>query len=51
MKSMLTFHHGCHRSGNGQGKKILQGRGKVSEFHFKSGKIEIFGRSQGEMKF
>ena len=24
-------------------EKILQGQGKVREFHFKSGKIEIFG--------
>ena len=27
---------------------FLQGQGKVREFHFKSGKIEIFERSQGK---
>ena len=39
----------------GQGKvrekKILQGQGKVREFHFKSGKIYIFKKSQGKVKF
>lgn len=39
--------HGCHRSGNDQGKKIPQGQGKVCEFHFKSGKIEIFSKKSG----
>ena len=43
--------YGCHRSGDDQGKKILQGQGKDREFHFKSGKTEIFRRSQGEMRF
>ena len=43
--------HGCHRSGNSQGKKILQGQGKVREFHFESGKIYIFEKSQGKVKF
>ena len=33
-----------------KGKKILQGKGKVREFHFSSGKIYIFGISQGKMK-
>ena len=32
-----------------KGKKILQGKGKVGEFHL-SGKIYIFGISQGKMK-
>ena len=32
-------------------KKILQGQGKVREFHFKSGKIYIFEKSQGKVKF
>ena len=31
-------------------EKILQGKGKGREFHFLSGKIYIFGISQGEMK-
>ena len=39
----------------GQGKvrekKILQGQGKVREFHFESGKIYIFEKSQGKVKF
>ena len=43
--------HGCHRSGNSQGKKTLQGQGKVREFHFESGKIYIFEKSQGKVKF
>ena len=30
---------GCHRSGNGQGKKILKGQRKVGEFYFESGKF------------
>ena len=47
----VDIYHGCHRSGDDQGKKILQGQGKVSESHFKSGKIEIFRRRQGEMRF
>ena len=32
-------------------KKILQGQGKVREFHFESGKIYIFEKSQGKVKF
>ena len=32
-------------SKNGQGKKILEGQGKVKEFHFKSGKNQMFERS------
>ena len=43
--------HGCHRSGNGQGKKkILQGQGNVREFYYGSGKIGIFKKSQGKLK-
>ena len=34
-----------------RGKKILQGQGKVREFHFESGKIYIFEKSQGKVKF
>ena len=30
-------------------KKILQGQGKVREFHFESGKIYIFEKSQGKV--
>ena len=40
--------HGCHRSGNGQGK-ILQGQGKVLEFYLESGKIET-EKSQGKLR-
>ena len=29
---MGNLNHGCYRSGNGQGKKILQCQGKVKEF-------------------
>ena len=29
----------CHRAGNGQGQKFLQGQGKVGEFHVKSGDV------------
>ena len=29
-------------------KKILQGQGKVREFHFESGKIYIFGKKSGK---
>ena len=32
-------------------KKILQGQGKVRDFHFESGKIYIFEKSQGKVKF
>jgi len=32
-------------------KKILQGQGKVREFHFESEKIYIFEKSQGKVKF
>jgi len=32
-------------------KKILQGQGRVREFHFESGKIYIFEKSQGKVKF
>ena len=39
---MKVFTHGCHRSGNGQGKKILQGQGNVREFYSGPGKIGIF---------
>ena len=45
------LYHGCHRSGNSLGKKILQGQGKVREFHFELGKIYIFEKSQGKVKF
>ena len=31
-------------------EKILQGQGKVSEFYFESGKIEILMKSQGKLK-
>ena len=48
---MGNLNHGCYRSGNGQGKKILQGQGKVREFPFNLRKIEVFGRSPGETKF
>ena len=42
---MLCCHsQGCRKSGNGQ-EKILQGRGKVREFYFKSGKIEVILRN------
>ena len=30
-------------------KIILQGQGKVREFHFESGKIIVFERSQGKV--
>ena len=32
-------------------KKIFKGQGKVREFHFESGKIYIFEKSQGKVKF
>ena len=32
---------GCHRSGNGRGKNILQGQEKVRGFYFESGKTDI----------
>ena len=38
--------HGCHSSGNGQGKKILQGQGKVRRFNFESEKIDILMKSR-----
>ena len=38
--------HGCHRSGNGHGKKTLQGQGNVREFYSRSGKIGILKKSQ-----
>ena len=41
---------GCHRPGNGQGEKILQGQGKVREFYFGSGEIDILKKSQGKLK-
>ena len=47
---ILTQIHGCHRSGNGQGKKILQGQGNVREFYSGSGKIGILEKSQGKLK-
>ena len=31
--------HGCHKSGNGEGKKILQGQGNVREFYSGLGKL------------
>ena len=31
-------------------KKILQRQGKVSEFYFESGKIEILKKRQGKLK-
>ena len=31
-------------------KNILQGQGKVSEFHFESGKIELLKNSLGNLK-
>ena len=30
--------------------KIIQGQGKVREFYFESGKIEILKKSQGKLK-
>ena len=39
-----------HRSECGQGKKILQGQGKVRIFYFESGKIDILKKSQGKLK-
>ena len=32
-------------------KKNRQGQGKVREFHFESGKIYVFEKSQGKVKF
>ena len=37
--NILNVKHGCHRAGNVQGKKFLQGQGKVREFQFKSGEV------------
>ena len=42
------YDHGCHRSGNGQGEKIIQGQGKVRKFYFESWKIDIL--YQGKVK-
>ena len=33
------------------GKNFLLGQGKIREFRFESGKIDVFERSQGEVKF
>jgi len=32
------------------GKKILRGQGKVREFYFEAGKIDILKKSQGKLK-
>ena len=32
-------------------KKKIQGQGKAREFHFESGKIYVFEKSQGKVKF
>ena len=42
--------HGCHRSGNGQGRKIRHGQGNIREFYSGSGKIGILKKSQGKLK-
>ena len=44
---MGNLNHGCYRSGNGQGKILLQGSGKVREFPFKLGKIDIIWKKSG----
>ena len=49
MKQNLII-HGCHRSGNGQGKKILEGQGNVRKFYSGSAKIGILKKSQGKLK-
>lgn len=36
---------------NSRENGLLQGMGKVWEFHFESGKIDIFERSRGKVKF
>ena len=36
-----TKSQGCPRLGNDQGKRILQGHGKVREFYFESGKLTL----------
>ena len=48
--ALKLLNHGCHRSGNGQGKKILHGQGNVREFYSGSGKIGIWKKSQGKLK-
>jgi len=34
----------------GEGKTIVQGRGKVREFYFKTGKIDILKKSQATLR-
>ena len=43
-------HHGCHRSGNSQGKKFFKVREMSGNYYFVSGKIGIFKKSQGKLK-
>jgi len=43
----LTGPRGCHRK---KGENILQGQGKVREFYFESGKIDVLKKSQGKLK-
>ena len=50
MWPVAPIRHGCHRSGNGEGKKILQGQGNVREFYSGSGKLGILKKSQGKLK-
>ena len=51
MKSGFLTRMVATGQGKVRGKKILQGQGKVREFHFESGKIYIFEKSQGKVKF
>ena len=47
---VLIKNYEFRRSESGQGKKILQGQGKVRIFYFESGKIDILKKSQGKLK-
>ena len=44
LAQVQVFTLSCHKSGNGQEKKVLQGQGKVRKFCFKSEKMYIFQR-------
>ena len=46
LAQVQVFTISSHKSENGQEKKVLQGQGKVREFHSKSEKIYVFQRSK-----
>ena len=46
LAQVQVFTISSHKSGNGQEKKVLQGQGKVREFHSRSERIYVFQRSK-----